>query len=94
MFIVDWDDLGKNVVSEVHVKRFKVKENWTTKVQVSLMCSCADCSCRQEDHVHLVLRRRQKTVGVSDAVEGANRRRLLWLRENLTRDTTDGNVFL
>ena len=58
------------------------------------ICSCADCSCRQEDHVHLVLRRRQRTVGVSDAVEGANRRRLLWLMENLTRDTTDGNVFL
>ena len=40
----------------------------------------------------------RKTFGVSDAGgrrgEGANRRLRPWLRENLTQDTTDGNVFL
>ena len=38
----------------------------------------------------------RKTFGVSDAreEEGANRRLRPWLRENLARDATDGNVFL
>ena len=44
LFIVGWDDLGKNVVSEVQVKRFKSKETGATKVLDSLICSCADCS--------------------------------------------------
>ena len=38
----------------------------------------------------------RKTFGVSDAGKGESANRWLdpWLRENLTQDTIDGNVFL
>ena len=33
LLVADWDDLEKNIVSEVHVKRFKSPEVRAIKVQ-------------------------------------------------------------
>ena len=51
LLIADWDDLMKNIASEVHVKRLKSEEVQLTKFQDKCVIPCADGSLEQEGHV-------------------------------------------
>ena len=63
MFIADWDDLVKNVASEVHVKRFRSKEIGITSGQDPFIFLCTDGSLKQEDYVQRhVLRHTQRKL--------------------------------
>ena len=51
LLIADWDDLVKNIASEVHVKRLKSEEVQVTTVQGKCVTPCADGPLKQEGHV-------------------------------------------